>query len=54
MKLYAVGVGPGDSKDVTVGVVEILKNSPVIFIPTKKKGEESAAYKIVKNYIRES
>ncbi len=37
MKLYAVGVGPGDSKDVTVGVVEILKNSPVIFIPTKKR-----------------
>src|SRR6056297_101162 len=54
MKLYGVGVGPGDSKDVTVGVVEILKSSPVIFVPVKKPGAESAAYKIVKEYIEDS
>jgi len=54
MKLYGVGVGPGDSKDVTVGVVEVLKNSPVIFVPVKKLGVESAAYKIVKEYIEDS
>ena len=54
MKLYGVGVGPGDSKDVTVGVVEILKSSPVIFVPVKKPGAESAAYKIVKEYIEHS
>lgn len=54
MKLYGVGVGPGDSKDVTVGVVEILKNSPVIFVPVKKPEVESAAYKVVKGYIKDS
>jgi precorrin-2 C(20)-methyltransferase len=54
MKLYGVGVGPGDSKDVTVGVVEILNNSPVIFVPVKKPGVESAAYKVVKEYIKGS
>ncbi|MFO7886694.1 MAG: precorrin-2 C(20)-methyltransferase [Eubacteriales bacterium] len=54
MKLYGVGVGPGDSKDVTVGVVEILNNSPVIFVPVKKSGVESAAYKVVKEYIKDS
>ncbi|MBG0764579.1 MAG: hypothetical protein H0S78_06775 [Tissierellales bacterium] len=54
MKLYGVGVGPGDSKDVTVGVVEILKNSPVIFVPVKKPGFESEAYRVVKEYIKDS
>lgn len=54
MKLYGVGVGPGDSKDVTVGVVEILKNSPVIFVPVKKPEVESAAYEVVKGYIKDS
>jgi precorrin-2 C(20)-methyltransferase len=51
MKLYSIGVGPGDSEDITIKATRILGEIPVVFIPVKKEGEKSFAYDIAKKYI---
>jgi precorrin-2 C(20)-methyltransferase len=53
MKLYSIGVGPGNKEDVTVRGARILGESPVVFVPVKKPGEKSFAYDIAKEYINE-
>ncbi|WOT06779.1 precorrin-2 C(20)-methyltransferase [Shewanella youngdeokensis] len=51
-KLYAVGVGPGDSSLMTLRSVELLKNIDVIAIPEKNKGQaDSFAWSIVRGAI---
>ena len=53
MKLYSIGVGPGNKEDVTVRAARILGESPVVFVPVKKLGEKSFAYDIAKDYIND-
>lgn len=54
-KLYAVGVGPGDSRLMTLRSVELLKQVDVIAIPEKQQGKkDSFAWSIVAGAINES
>jgi precorrin-2 C(20)-methyltransferase len=53
MKLYSIGVGPGNKEDITVRAARILGESPVVFVPVKNLGEKSFAYEIAKDYINE-
>ncbi|MCD9523006.1 precorrin-2 C(20)-methyltransferase [Photobacterium carnosum] len=51
-KLYAIGVGPGDSSLMTLRSVELLKTIDVIAIPEKNKGQQdSFAWSIVRGAI---
>ncbi|WP_027417599.1 precorrin-2 C(20)-methyltransferase [Aneurinibacillus terranovensis] len=49
--LYGVGVGPGDPELITVKAFRIMKESPVIAYPRKRKGSKSYAYLIAEQYI---
>jgi precorrin-2/cobalt-factor-2 C20-methyltransferase len=49
--LYGLGVGPGDPELITVKSFRILKESPVIAYPKKRKGSKSYAHRIVDVYI---
>lgn len=51
-KLYAVGVGPGDPKLLTLKAVETIKNADCIACP-KSNGEPGIAYKIAQGAIGE-
>lgn len=48
--LYGVGVGPGDPELLTLKAVRIIKESPVIAVPGKRR-DDTVAYKIVKQII---
>lgn len=50
-KFYGIGVGPGDSSLLTIKAVEILKNIDILVTPNGKKGGESIAFNIVKEYL---
>ncbi|MGA8942793.1 MAG: precorrin-2 C(20)-methyltransferase [Thermoactinomyces sp.] len=50
-QLYGIGMGPGDPELVTVKALRLLKKSPVIAYPKKKKGEKSYALSIAQTYI---
>lgn len=50
-KLYGVGVGPGDSKLLTLKAKEILESVDVIAVPAKAPGEESTALSIVRPVV---
>lgn len=50
-KLYGIGVGPGDSKLLTVKAVEAIKNADMIIMPKSEKKEGSVAFNIAKPYI---
>lgn len=39
-KLYGIGVGPGDSKLLTVKAVETIRNADMIITPKTEKKEE--------------
>lgn len=52
-KLYGVGVGPGDSRLLTLRAVDILKESDVIFCPVAQKEKESIALNIAREHISE-
>ena len=43
-KLYGIGVGPGDSKLLTVKAVETIRNADMIITPKTEKKEDSVAY----------
>ena len=45
-KLYGIGVGPGDSKLLTVRAVETIQNADMIITPKTEKKEDSVAYHI--------
>ncbi len=45
--LYGVGVGPGDPELLTLKALRVIREAPVIAVPTEQK-EESVAYRIVR------
>lgn len=53
-KFYGIGTGPGDSSLVTVKAVDTLKNLDILYTPESKKGGDSLALSIVKNYLPEN
>lgn len=53
-KFYGIGTGPGDSSLVTIKAVNILKNIDILYTPEAKKGGDSLALSIVKEYIPDS
>lgn len=50
-KFYGIGTGPGDSSLLTVKAVNTLKNIDVLYTPEAKKGGDSLALSIVKEYV---
>jgi len=50
-KLFGIGVGPGDSKLLTVKAVEAIQSADIIITPKTEKKEGSVAYNIAKPYI---
>ncbi|MCX8085121.1 MAG: precorrin-2 C(20)-methyltransferase [Calditerrivibrio sp.] len=54
MKLYAIGVGPGDKKLITYKGVEALKCSDVVYVPQSDETGRSIAYDIIKEYVPSS
>lgn len=50
-KLFAVGVGPGDSELLTLKAVKLLNNIPVICSPRSAPDKESIALSIVSSII---
>ena len=53
-KFYAIGVGPGDSKLITVKAVETLRSCQCIAVPKAMRAEESTALSIAKPYLPEN
>lgn len=53
-KFYGIGTGPGDSSLVTVKAVKTLRNIDILYTPEAKKGGDSLALSIVKEYIPDS
>ncbi|MBI4217749.1 MAG: precorrin-3B C(17)-methyltransferase, partial [Elusimicrobia bacterium] len=51
--LYGIGVGPGDSKLLTVRAVEILSKVENIFYPSSSGTDESMALNIIEPYLKE-
>ncbi|WP_408010309.1 precorrin-2 C(20)-methyltransferase [Pseudalkalibacillus sp. A8] len=49
--LYGLGVGPGDPELITVKAFRMLKESPVIAYPKKRKGNKSYAHQIIDVYV---
>lgn len=52
MKLYGVGIGPGDPKLLTLRAKEILDGVSTIFVPKAKDGEASCARSILSKVIK--
>ena len=52
-KFYGIGTGPGDSSLLTIKAVDTLKKIDILFTPEPKKGGESLALSIVKDYLPE-
>lgn len=52
-KLYGIGVGPGDSKLMTMKAVEILRSADMIITPKTEKKDGSVAFHIASPYIPE-
>ena len=53
-KFYGIGTGPGDSSLVTVKAVNTFKILDILYTPEPKKGADSLALSIVKEYIPET
>ena len=53
-KFYGIGTGPGDSSLVTVKAVNTFKILDILYTPETKKGADSLALSIVKEYIPET
>lgn len=49
--LYGVGIGPGDPELVTVKAYRVIRTSPVIAYPSKRRGGASYALDIVRVYV---
>lgn len=50
-KIYAIGVGVGDTLGLTLKAMQTLKKIDVLYCPTSKKDNDSIAYTIAKEYI---
>ncbi len=53
MKLYGIGVGPGDPELLTLRAYRILKEVDLIVAPRSRVGRKSRALLIVEQYIKE-
>lgn len=53
-KLYALGVGPGASDLITVRAARIIGKLDVLYAPAGKKGGDSLALSIVREYLTDS
>ena len=53
-KFYGIGTGPGDSELVTVKAVNTIKRLDILYTPEPKKGGDSLALSIVKEYVPEN
>ena len=51
MKLYGIGVGPGDPELLTRKAERILRRIPILFAPTMSNQGQSRAYQVVKDLI---
>lgn len=51
-KFYIIGVGVGDKENITLKAVETLKKLDILYCPTSKSDNESIAYLIAKNYLK--
>lgn len=51
--LHGIGVGPGDPELITVKAFRVIKDSPVIAYPRKRKGSKSYAHRITEAYINQ-
>jgi precorrin-2/cobalt-factor-2 C20-methyltransferase len=54
MKLYVIGLGPGDPELVTVKAKKIIENCRLIFVPSMKSDFSSRAYLAALPYISKS
>ena len=54
MKLYVIGIGPGDPELVTVKAKKIIENCRLIFVPSMKSDFSSRAYLAALPYISKS
>lgn len=52
MKLYGIGVGPGDPDLITVKAQEVLQRIDVLFVPKSTLARESVALNIAEKYIK--
>ena len=50
-KAYIIGTGPGDSTLVTIKAVNTIKMLDILYTPEPKKGGDSLALSIVKEYV---
>lgn len=53
MKLYGIGVGPGDPELLTLKACRVLKEVEMIIAPRSKKERESLAWRVVKDIVEE-
>ncbi len=53
-KLYVIGLGPGDPGLVTVKAVEVLRKTPVVFLPYSTGTNRSLAYSIIARYVSDN
>ena len=54
MKLYGVGVGPGDSELLTLKAVRVLNKVKAIFVASSSKNDYSLALEVVKNHLNDN
>lgn len=52
-KLYGIGVGVGDSTQLTLKAINTLKELDVIIVPEAKKDDGSTAYEITKEFLKD-
>lgn len=50
-KLYAIGTGPGATDLITVRAAKLLANIDIVYAPAGKKGGDSLALSIVREYL---
>ncbi|MEM2925406.1 MAG: precorrin-2 C(20)-methyltransferase [Methanocellales archaeon] len=53
MKLYGIGVGPGDPELLTLKAYRVLKEAEMIIAPRSRKEGESLAWRVVKGIVEE-
>ena len=52
-KLYVIGVGVGDKNALTLKAIETLEKLDVLYCPTSKANNESIAFSIAKDFLKE-